>query len=158
MGAEVQARRLGLAIHFEGEIDVPVPKERLFAFVTDPGKVVSILPDVEETKFIDGDHFFVKSKLGMSYLRGTVGLNFEITEKRKDEFARVVGRGQGMQSTIDLTMEFAIEGAPAGCKGRWTADAKVGGLLASVGGRILNGVAEKYIRQITESLKQKVSE
>ena len=99
----------------------------------------------------------MKSKLGMSYLKGTVGLNFEITEKRKDEFARVVGRGQGMQSTIDLTMEFAIEGAPGGCKGRWTADAKVGGLLASVGGRILNGVAEKSNKQITESLKHMLS-
>ena len=145
-------------MHFEGEIEVPVPKERLYAFVTDPAKVVSILPDVEESRIIDGDHFHVKSKLGMSYLRGTVGLDFEIKERRKDEFARVAGRGQGMQSSIDLSMEFAIEGIQNGCKGRWTADAKVGGLLASVGGRILNGVAEKYVKQITESLKQKVSQ
>jgi uncharacterized protein len=145
-------------MHFEGEIEVPVPKERLYAFITDPAKVVSILPDVEESRFIDSDHFFVKSKLGMSYLRGTVGLNFEITEKRKDEFARVVGRGQGIQSSIDLGLELAIMSTPEGCRGRWAADARVGGLLASVGGRILNGVAEKYVKQITESLRQKVSE
>ena len=145
-------------MHFQGEIDVPAPKERLYEFMIDPAKVVSIMPDVEESKIIDGDHFFVKSKLGMSYLRGTVGLNFEITEKRKDEFARVVGRGQGLQSSIDLSLELAVESTTAGSKGRWTADAKVGGLLASVGGRILDGVAEKYVRQITESLKQKVTE
>ena len=144
-------------MHFEGEIAVPAPKERLYAFITDPAKVISILPDVEESKVVDGDHFYVKSKLGMSYLRGTVGLNFEIMERRKDEFARVAGRGQGMQSSIDLTLDLAVEGTPDGCRGKWTADAKVGGLLASVGGRILNGVAEKYVKQITESLKQKVS-
>lgn len=136
---------------------MPAPKERLYAFITDPAKVISILPDVEESKVVDGDHFYVKSKLGMSYLRGTVGLNFEIMERRKDEFARVAGRGQGMQSSIDLTLDLAVEGTPDGCRGKWTADAKVGGLLASVGGRILNGVAEKYVKQITESLKQKVS-
>ena len=145
-------------MHFEGEIDVPAPKERLYSFMVDPVKVVSIMPDVEESKIIDSDHFFVKSKLGMSYLRGSVGLNFEITEKRKDEFAKVVGHGQGIQSSIDLSLEVAVEGTPSGCRGRWTADAKVGGLLASVGGRILNGVAEKYVKQITESLKQKVAE
>ena len=145
-------------MHFEGEIEAPVPKERLYAFITDPAKVVSILPDVEESKIVDGDHFFVKSKLGMSYLRGTVGLNFEIVERRKDEFAKVMGRGQGMQSSKDLTLELAVEGTKDGCKGRWTADAKVGGLLASVGGRILNGVAEKYVKQITESLRHKVSQ
>lgn len=145
-------------MHFEGEMAVPAPKERLYAFITDPAKVISILPDVEESKVVDGDHFYVKSKLGMSYLRGTVGLNFEIMERKKDEFARVAGRGQGMQSSIDLTLDLAVEGTPDGCRGKWTADAKVGGLLASVGGRILNGVAEKYVKQITESLKQKVSE
>ena len=145
-------------MHFEGEMAVPAPKERLYAFITDPAKVISILPDVEESKVVDGNHFYVKSKLGMSFLRGTVGLNFEIMERRKDEFARVAGRGQGMQSSIDLTLDLAVEGTPDGCRGKWTADAKVGGLLASVGGRILNGVADKYVKQITESLKQKVSE
>ena len=145
-------------MHFEVVIDVAVPKVKLYAFITDPAKVVSILPDVEESKIVDGDHFFVKSKLGMSYLRGTVGLNFEIIERRKDEFARIKGRGQGIQSSIDLTLELAVEGTPDGCKGRWSADSKVGGLLASVGGRILDGVAEKYVKQITESLRQKVSQ
>ena len=145
-------------MHFEGEIEAPVPKERLYAFITDPAKVITILPDVQESKVIDSDHFSVKSKLGMSYLRGTVLLNFEITERRKDEFARVAGRGQGIQSSIDLSLDLAVENVSNGCRGKWTADAKVGGLLASVGGRILNGVAEKYVKQITESLKQKVSE
>ena len=145
-------------MHFEGEIEVPVPKERLYSFITDPAMVITILPDVVESKIVDGDHFFVKSKLGLSYLRGTVGLNFEITERRKDEFAKVVGRGQGIQSSIDLGLELAVENTPSGSKGTWKADAKVGGLLASVGGRMLEGVAEKYVRQITESMKQKVSQ
>ena len=145
-------------VHFEGEIEVPAPKERLYAFMVDPAKVVSIVPDVEESKIVDSDHFFVKSKLGMSYLRGTVGLNFEIVERRKDEFAKVVGHGQGIQSTMDISLELAVESTPTGCRGRWSADAMVGGLLAGVGGRILNGVAEKYVKQITESLKQKVAE
>lgn len=145
-------------MHFEGEMEVSVPKERLYAFVTDPAKVVSILPDVEGSKFIDNDHFYVKSKLGTSYLRRSIGLNFEVTEKREGEFARVAGHGQGMQSSIDLSLEFVIEGTPNGCRGKWKADAKVGGLLASVGGRILNSVAEKYVKQITDSLKQKVSQ
>ena len=85
-------------------------------------------------------------------------MDFVISERRKDEFARVVGRGQGIQSSIDLSLELVIESTPNGSRGRWAADAKVGGLLASVGGRILDGVAEKYVKQIAESLKQKVCE
>jgi uncharacterized protein len=145
-------------VHFEGEIDVPVPKEKLYEFIVDPKGIVSILPDVEESRVIDGDHFFVKSKVGMSYLKGSVGLNFNIVEKRPGEFARVVGRGQGIQSSMDLSLAITVEGTPGGSKGKWVADAKVGGLMASVGGRIINGVAEKYIRQVTETLRAKVSE
>jgi uncharacterized protein len=145
-------------VHFEGEIDVPVPKEKLYEFIVDPKGIVSILPDVEESRVIDGDHFFVKSKVGMSYLKGSVGLNFNIVEKRPGEFARVVGRGQGIQSSMDLSLAITVEGTPGGSKGKWVADAKVGGLMASVGGRIINSVAEKYIRQVTETLRVKVSE
>jgi uncharacterized protein len=145
-------------MHFEGVIEAPVPKEKLYAFIVDPGGIVSILPDVEESRVIDGDHFFVKSKVGMSYLKGTVGVNFEVVEKRPGEFAKVVGRGQGMQSSMDLSLAITVEGTPTGSRGKWVADAKVGGLMASVGGRIIDGVAEKYIRQVTENLKKKVSE
>lgn len=142
-------------MHFEGTIEVPVPKEKFYAFVTEPAKMISILPDVEESKVLDGGHFFVKSKVGMSYIKGSVSMKFEVS-KKKGSSVTMVGHGQGIQSSVDLTMEIILEDTAGGTKGNWSADAKVGGLLASVGSRLLNSVAEKYIKQITETLRQKV--
>jgi uncharacterized protein len=144
-------------MHFEGTIDVPVAPSRFYAFVTAPEKIISILPEVEESRITDRDHFFVKANVGMSYIKGTVSMNFEFAEKRKDSFVKMVGSGQGVQSSIDLTMEIALEASTSGTRASWKADAKVGGLLASVGNRLLNAAAEKYINQMTEELRKKAS-
>jgi carbon monoxide dehydrogenase subunit G len=140
----------------EGVLEAAVPPEKFYAFVTQPSKIISILPDVEESKVVDAEHFSVKSKVGMSYIKGTVAMNFEIVDKKKDAFVRMVGRGQGVQSSVDMTLTVALERSPGGTKATWTSETKVGGLLASVGSRLLDGVSEKYIKRITESLRQKV--
>jgi len=141
----------------EGVLEAAVPPEKFFAFVTQPSKIISILPDVEESKVVDAEHFSVKSKVGVSHIRGTLSMNFEIAEKREGSFVRMVGRGQGVQSSVDMTLTLALERSAGGTKATWSAETKVGGLLASVGSRLLAGISEKYIRQITESLRQKVA-
>jgi len=118
--------------------------------------VISILPDVEESKVKDRDHFSVKSKVGLSYVKGSVSMNFEVVEKRQDEFAKLVGHGQGLQSSVDMAMEITLEDKGKGSLARWKTEANVGGLLASVGARLLGGAADKYVKQITENLKKKV--
>lgn len=140
-------------MHYEGTIEVPAPRERFYAFMMDPHKVISILPDVQESKVVDPEHYSVKAKVGMGYLKGTMSINFELAEKKEGEFARLVGHGQGLQSSVEMALAIRLEDASKGSLGRWTAEASIGGLLASVGGRLVNGVAEKYVKQITENLR-----
>jgi carbon monoxide dehydrogenase subunit G len=144
-------------MRYEGVIEAPVPREKFYQFITDPKKVLGVIPDVVESEIVDSDHFRVKAKVGMAYVRGTVSLDFEIAEKRKNSFAKLVGRGQGIQSSIDLTMAITLQDSQGGTRASWVAEANVGGLLASVGGRLLGSVAEKYIRQITEAIRLAVA-
>ncbi|HXW36389.1 MAG TPA: SRPBCC domain-containing protein [Nitrososphaerales archaeon] len=141
---------------FEGTIESKASRQKFYRFVTDPPSVISILPDVEESKVKDRDHFSVKSKVGLSYVKGSVSMNFEVVEKRQDEFAKLVGHGQGLQSSVDMAMEITLEDKGKGSLARWKTEANVGGLLASVGARLLGGAADKYVKQITENLKKKV--
>jgi hypothetical protein len=134
-----------------------VRREKFYGFVVNPVRLVSILPDVEESKVIDGDHFFVKSKVGMGYIKGTMSTNFEITEKRENEFAKVQGKGRGIQSTLDLVMAITVADAQGGTTASWQVDARIGGLLASIGSRLIGSAAEKYVNQITANLKREVS-
>jgi carbon monoxide dehydrogenase subunit G len=123
----------------------------------DPVRLVSILPDVEESKIVDGDHFFVKSKVGMGYIKGSMSTNFEVTEKRQNEFAKIMGKGRGIQSTLDLVMAITLADTQGGTTASWRVDARIGGLLASIGSRLIGSAAEKYVNQITANLKREVS-
>jgi carbon monoxide dehydrogenase subunit G len=145
-------------VHYEGTIDVKVPKEKFYEFITDPSRMVTILPGVEETKISDSDHFFVKAKLGAGPIRGSMSVNFTLTEKRKGASAKLVGHGEGMQGFVDLTLVMNLSDAPHGSIARWSADARVGGLLSSVAGRLIEGIASTYIKQVTENLREQVAE
>jgi carbon monoxide dehydrogenase subunit G len=144
-------------MHYEGYIDAPVSKKEFYEFITEPKKVIEILPDVVESRITDRDHFAVKAKAGIAHLRGTLEIRFEVVERKEGSRAKISGHGQGMQSSVEMTMEIVLEEAPQGSRARWNADVQVGGLLASVAGRLLDGVAAKYVRQITENLKREVS-
>ncbi len=145
-------------MHYEGTINATVPKEKFYEFITDPSRIITIMPGVEQTRVSDRDHFFVKAKIGAGPLKGAIGMNFTLTEKRKGASAKLIGHGEGMQGFVDLTLVLNLEDAPRGSRASWSADARVGGLLASVAGRLIEGVADSYIKQITENLRKKVTD
>lgn len=144
-------------MHYEGTIEAPVSRDRFYSFVTDPAKVVTIFPDVLESSIADPDHFSVKAKAGVGSLKGNFAFSFEIVERTQNGIARLVGHGQGMQSSIEIRLEIALEETKDGTRARWVAEASMGGLLANLGGRLIDGAVVKYVRQITENLRQKVA-
>jgi uncharacterized protein len=119
---------------------------------------VTVIPEVREFSIIGDDHFSVRANVGVGPLKGLLDMDFVVAEKEPGRSAKLIGKGRGMQSTIDLALSLKLESTPGGCKGRWVADVSVGGTLASIGGRLMSGVAEKYVNRITEDLSKKVAE
>ncbi|MDG7006014.1 MAG: hypothetical protein JRM86_03675 [Nitrososphaerota archaeon] len=144
-------------MHYEGTIEAPIPRAKFYSFITEPKNIVEILPDVVGSSIADRDRFTVKAKAGVAHLRGNIEIHFEVLEKTEGRRAKIAGHGQGMQSSLEMALEIKLEDAPTGTAAAWVADVAVGGLLASVGGRLIDGVASKYIQQITENLRAKAS-
>ena len=74
-------------------------------------------------------------------------------------FASMKAKGNGMSSSVELDNTFTMEDAPGGSGTlvRWAADAKISGLMASVGSRLIDAAAQKYVSEIIGSLKEKLS-
>ncbi len=144
-------------IRYEGVIEAPITREVFYGVLSNPEKVIRFLPDVVESKVADQDHFTVKARVGAGPLRGTLDFAFETAEKKPGLHLKLKGRGQGMQSMVDLTLQMSFEDSQGGSKANWVAEAELGGLLASVGGRLMDGIASKYMKQITENIRLEVS-
>ena len=144
-------------MHFQGSFEVAAPPDKVYAFVTDPRKVTTIFPDASDLKVADENNFSAKIKVGMSFIRGTLDVKMNMVEKRPGEFAKLKARGNGMNSSVDLESSFTLAGASSGGTViSWVADAKISGMMASVGSRLMDSAAEKYVRDIVSALKKKL--
>ena len=145
-------------MHYEGTFEVSASKEKVFSFLIDPKKVTTIFPDVENVKIIDENNFTMKAKVGISFIKGTLDVKLSLAEKKEPTFAKLKARGTGISSSVDLESSFSLEDAKGGgTLVRWAADAKVSGLMASVGSRLMDTASEKYVKQIVGSMRKKLS-
>jgi carbon monoxide dehydrogenase subunit G len=146
-------------MHYDGSFEVPVSKQKVYDFVMDPKKITSIFPDVQDLKILDENNFSLKAKVGVSFIRGMMDVKMSVVERRPPTFARMKAKGNGMSSSVELENTFTMEDGQGGngTLVRWGADAKIGGLMASVGSRLIDAAAQKYVAEIIGSLKEKVS-
>jgi len=145
-------------LHYEGSFEVRSKREDVFDFVVNPAKVTTIFPDVEDIKVLDETKASLKAKVGISFIRGTLDVKLDIVEKSSPTFTKVIARGTGMNSSIDLTGTFALENTEAGgTRLTWKVDATISGLMVGVGSRLMDTAADKYMKQVIHNLQSRLS-
>jgi len=144
-------------MEFEGISNLKVSPEKVFNFLLDPNSLGKCLPDVQSIEVLGPDKFRAKVKTGISLIKGVFDFQFTITDKQPPRYATLKGHGTGTGSVIDLEMEFDLSRTPeGGTQMMWTADAKVFGLIAGVGSRLLDSAARKIITQLFDSIEKEL--
>jgi len=145
-------------MHYEGSFEVAAAKEKVYDFVTDPQRVTTIFPDVQSVKVVDASNFTLKAKVGMSFIRGVMDVKLALLECTRPTHTKLKARGTGLNSSVDLESSFTLEDtAGGGTRVTWAADAKISGMMASVGSRLIDSAADKYVKQIIGSLEKKLA-
>lgn len=144
-------------MHFEGTFTVKAPREKVFDFLLDPQKISSCLPDLQKLDVRSPDDYTAVVRAGISFIKGDFTMNFKVVEKNRPSHAKLVARGNGIGSTVDLeTLMDMSENAPQSTSIKWAAEARVGGRIASVGQRLIGAQAEKIIKQLFDGIKAKL--
>jgi carbon monoxide dehydrogenase subunit G len=143
-------------MHFEGTFTVKAPREKVFEFLLDPNKVSSCLPDLQRLDIKNQDEYTAVVRAGISFIKGDFTMNFKVMEKQPPSHAKLVARGSGIGSTVDLETVMDLTESSGSTTMKWSAEAKVGGRIASVGQRLISGQAEKIIRQLFDCIKSKL--
>ncbi len=144
-------------MHFEGVFNVRASKEKVYALLLDPHQISQCMPDLQKLDVKSSEDFTVTVRAGVSFIKGDFTLHFTAVEKIPPTRAKLIAHGTGIGSTVDMDTVMDISDTEGGGSSmRWTADAKVGGRIASLGQRLLDGQAEKIIRQLFECLQRKL--
>jgi carbon monoxide dehydrogenase subunit G len=143
---------------FSGTVEINAPRDRVWAFLMDPDQVGPCGPGVETIEVIDADHFKAKAKIGIGFISARFNIDMEIAERDEPNHAVIKARGQAPGSAVDATATMALRDGEAagGTAMDWTADVLIGGTLASVGARLIEGTANKMIGQTFDCIRTKL--
>jgi uncharacterized protein len=144
-------------MHFEGSVEIAAPRDRVWAFVTDPTQVGPCGPGVESIEAIDATHFKATAKVGIGFINARFVVNVEFIDLTAPEAATIKAHGQAPGSAVDATAEMRLADTDAGgTRMDWKADVNIAGTLASVGARLIEGTANKMIGQTFDCMKAKL--
>ncbi|HZO26074.1 MAG TPA: carbon monoxide dehydrogenase subunit G [Chloroflexota bacterium] len=144
-------------MRFQGDVTIEAPRERAWAFLTDPRQVTQCAPDVQSLNVLDDQRFTVVVRAGVGAVKGTFTFAVMWLERIAPEHARVQARGKVPGSAVDMMTVMTLGDAGEGrTLLHWEADVSVKGVIASVGGRLIQGAADKVTQQLFACVKSKL--
>ena len=141
----------------EGTYDVPAPRQRVWEAFLDPEQLKKAIPGCEKLEAIGPDEYKATMKLGVGGVKGTFEGKVRLGDKNPPESYKLAVEGSGGPGFIRGETVITLTEAEGGTRVSYTADVQVGGLIASVGQRMLGGVskmmADKFFNNMSEQLQ-----
>ena len=144
-------------MRFAGTQEIAAPRDRVWAFVTDPKAVSACAPDVQSIDVLDPGHFKLVVRAGVGPVRATFNLDVVFTELVPPARAKVRARGQAPGSAVEMLSTMDLAGsAPDRTTMTWSSDVNVAGTIAQLGARLMQGTADKLTQQVFACIKSKL--
>jgi len=141
----------------EGSHEVPAPRKKVWDAFLDPKVLKQAIPGCEKLEAIGPDEYKATMKVGVGGVKGTFEGKVRLSEKNPPDSYKLAVEGSGGPGFIRGETVITLTDSGSGTKVSYTADLQVGGLIASVGQRMLGGVskmmADKFFNRMSELLQ-----
>jgi len=145
-------------VKVEGEREFAAPRAKVWEVLNDPSRLAKTMPGVESFDIQDDRHWRanVKIPLGLGGLKMSV--DFEKTEEREPEFAKLHAKGNGVGAIMNMDTAFHLSEAGDRTHMKWEADVNILGPVASMGQRVLQPIVNQQVSHVLSSLEEQVQE
>jgi carbon monoxide dehydrogenase subunit G len=130
-----------------GQYSLPAPPEKVWALLTDPVRLAKLLPGCERLDPDGPDRFKAAVKFGLAAISGKYAGTLEFSEKHPHKSLRMKITGKGIPGFVNGSGNVELAEKGGHTELRYSGDAQVGGLIASVGQRMIEGAAKKIVDQ-----------
>ena len=141
-----------------GQYILPAPPAKVWALLTDPNRLAKLLPGCERLDPDGPDRFKAAVKFGIAAISGKYAGTIEFAEKNPPNSMRMKLSGKGIPGFVDGVGHIELSEKGGQTELRYTGEAQVGGMIASVGQRMIEGAARKIVDQFfaaaSEELKK----
>jgi carbon monoxide dehydrogenase subunit G len=151
-----------VAVKVENNFQVPEPIDSVWALLSDPAKVVFCVPGARLTGKIDDETFTgtISVKVGpsVSEYKGQVHIDRRDAEAHDVELS---GKGQDVRGkgSASVKMTGRLSALPDGGTGVFTvSEVTVVGLLAQLGGRMIQDVSSVMFKEFVKRFQQQLQQ
>lgn len=137
----------------EGTQELHALRERVYAALSDPQVLQRCIPGCESLEKTGEDAYAVTIKAGIGLIKGTFKGNVRLEDMRAPEHYRIVVDGKGGPGFVKGSGDFDLEESEGATLIRYTGEMQVGGAVAGVGQRMIEGAAKMMASRFFTTLE-----
>lgn len=137
-----------------GSHALAAPLEKVYAMMQDPDVLARAIPGCEGLEKTGEDEYRMKMKMALASFSGAFEGKVRITDQSPPTSFRLIVEGSGKLGFMkgDGLLKLAASGE--GTEVSYEGDAQVGGTMAAVGQRLIDGTAKMMIKRFFEKLAE----
>jgi uncharacterized protein len=140
-------------VKISGTYTLPLPQERAYEVMQDPEVLARAIPGCESLDKVGPDEYRMKMKMALASLSGAFEGKVRITEQTPPNSFRLVVEGTGRIGFVKGDGLLKLSAAEAGgTEVAYEGEAQVGGTIAAVGQRLIDGTAKTMIKKFFDKL------
>jgi carbon monoxide dehydrogenase subunit G len=140
----------------EGTQELHAPRERIYSALIDPKILQRCIPGCESLEKTSTDTYAAILKAGVGAIKGTFKGEVRLEEMRPPDHYRIVVEGKGALGFAKGSADFDLEEKDGATLIRYSGDLQIGGTIAGVGQRMIEGAAKMMATRFFATLEHEV--
>ena len=130
--------------------------EDVWAVLMDPAAIKACLPGCRELRPLGDDRYHAEISIGVGAVSGTFSASIALSDKSPPNAYRITVDAKGKTGFARGSAKVVLKPLPSGTQVEVAASADVGGLIARVGQRLIEGVARMTIASFFSCLAGRI--
>lgn len=143
-------------MNLSGETKFKESVEKIWDALHDPNVLKGAIPGCESLTLTETGEYDVVMKLGVAAVKGEYVGKVRLEDVEHASHYILTAEGSGTPGHVHARMDCKLVPTATGCTLAWDCKAEVGGMIASVGGRVLGGVAKFMAGQFFKAVEKQL--
>lgn len=143
-------------MNIAGSYTLPADRTEVWEALQDPAVLARTLPGCQALEVTGDDQYAVTVRAGVASIKGTYQGRVALADKERPERYVMDASGQGGPGTIEARVAVELDEVDGGTRVRYDVDAVVGGTIAGVGQRVLEGASKKTAQEFFAAIEREL--
>ncbi len=148
-------------MNFKGTVKINAPREKVWAFLTDPTALSDCAPGLESLEILEPNQKFrATASVGFGAVKAKFVTDATWMDMQAPDSARMKIHGKAPGRVVDGTSEMVLRDGerPGETVLDWSSDVTIIGTIASMAARLMGSVTQKITDSFFENVRKKIEE